>query len=571
MKLTPRDYQVEAVNSIYGYFHQGGTGHPIVAMPTGTGKSIVIAMFLESVFRAYPSQRVLVLTHVKELIQQNYDELMALWPSAPAGINSAGLGKRDTHNRIVFAGIGSVARYSHLFGRVDLVLIDEAHLVSPTESTMYQRFIAELTERNVALKVIGFTATPWRLGQGHITDGGLFTDVCFDITRVDAFNRLIAEGYLSMLIPRRTQALLDTDGVHMRGGEFIPAELQRAVDREDVTRAALQEAVVLGADRKHWLVFAAGVEHAMHVSEMLEDLGVPTACVHSRLTTKERDDAISGFKRGEYRAAVNNNVLTTGFNFPGIDLIVMLRPTASPGLWVQMLGRGTRPAPGKDNCLVLDFAGNTRRLGPINDPVLPRAKGKGNGTAPVRLCDACGTYNHASARTCICCGVEFQVVTKIHSIASGAELIRGDFPEVEEFSVDHITYLRHEKVGRPPSLKVSYYCGYRVFNEFVCLEHGKWARQRAEAWWKERTAAPVPATVERGLIDAPLLRAATHVRVWTNKQPYPELLAFCFDGTKFGKSDEAAPPPTTQVHAPTAGPVPGVDPFQDLDPDDIPF
>ena len=173
-------------------------------MPTGTGKSLVIAGFLESIYRQYPMQKVLVLTHVKELIEQNCEKLLALWPTAPAGVFSAGLKRKDIHDRIIFAGIASIAKHAEKFGCVHLVIIDEAHLVSPSEETMYHKFLAALRVVNPHIKVIGLTATPWRLGQGKITEDGIFTDVCFDITSISAFNRLIQEGYLSPLIPRRT-------------------------------------------------------------------------------------------------------------------------------------------------------------------------------------------------------------------------------------------------------------------------------------------------------------------------------------------------------------------------------
>lgn len=534
--MQPRSYQVEANQSIFGYF-LSNTGNPVVAMPTGTGKSVVIGMFCWEVLWQYPGQKIMVLTHVKELIEQNYSKLKALWPNAPAGIFSAGLGRREAYLPITFAGIGSVAKKAHLFGRVDLVLIDECHMVSATDTTMYQKFLAELRQANPNLKVVGFSATPWRLGQGRITDeGGLFTDICFDITGVEAFNRLIAEGYLSPLIPKRTRTMLDTDGVHMRGGEFISSELQAAVDRDEVTQAALAELVEQGTDRKHWLLFSSGIEHAEHIGQMLSlQYGVDNVVIHSKMAGGDaaRDEAIRRFKAGEVRCAINNNVLTTGFDFPGIDLIGMLRPTASPVLWVQMLGRGTRPWEGKDNCLVLDFAGNTGRLGPINDPVIPRKAGKGGGEAPVRICDACGTYNHASVKHCICCGAEFHFVTKLKMSAGTADLVAGEMPVVELFKVDHITYTIHTKLGSPPSVRVSYYCGLRSFLEFVCVQHEGWAKRKAREWWALRTSQPMPDTTEEAMQIISTLMPATHLRVWVNKK-YPQIMNCCLDGTAFG-------------------------------------
>ncbi len=603
--ILDRSYQTEAVGSIWSYFSSGAVGNPVVAMPTGTGKSIVIARFLQSVFGSYPNQKVLILTHVKELIQQNYEKLMMVWDFAPAGIYSAGLNQRVHTRPITFAGIASVAKKWALFGHVDLILIDEAHLVSPNEATMYQDFIAGLLSINPFLKVIGLTATPWRLGHGLITDPvvktvngqeveepSIFSDFCFDITGMEAFNRLIAEGFLMPLVPKKTGTVLSVDGVHMRGGEFIEKELQTAVDKDEVTYAALKEAMEVGHDRRKWLIFAAGTDHADHICDMLNSMGIPTGSVHSK--REGRDQTIKDFKAGKLRAVVNNNVLTTGFDDPEIDLIICLRPTASAVLWVQMLGRGTRPlyapgydlndlggrlsaieAGGKRNCLVLDYAANTKRLGPINDPLVPRRKGQGGGVAPVKECPVCNGWVHASLRWCdgempdgTRCKHEFTFETKLKQGASTDELIKGDMPIVEVFKVDHITAAKHEKLGVPPMMKISYYCGYQKFDEYVCIEHTNFAGRKAREWWKKRSEDDMPATTLQALEMVDQLPPATHLRVWINRK-YPEILATCMDGTAFG-TQEADPEKAPSVEA-SVPRKPNANAFKyDMD-DDIPF
>lgn len=567
-----RQYQSEAVGSIWAYFREHATGNPLVAMPTGTGKSVVIARFLQSVLMQFGRQRIMVLTHVKELIQQNYEKLMSLWNFAPAGIYSAGLNQRNFTQPITFAGIASVARWWAQFGHIDLILIDECHLLSPNDQTMYRTFIANLKSINPYLRVIGFTATPWRMGHGHLTDpyedskgnlmDPLFSDVCFDITALKPFNRLFDEGYLIPLVPKRPKLHLDTDGLHTRGGEFIEKEMQEKFDKAEITEAALREAMEYGADRKHWLVFASGTDHADHVCDMLNLMGIPADAVHSKRAG--RDKAIEDFKSGKIRALVNNNVLTTGFDFPGIDFIIILRATGSVVLWVQMLGRGTRPvfvgpydlntiegrhaaiqASGKLDCLVMDFARNTQTLGPINDPVVPKAKGKGGGDAPVKICEVCETYNHASVRFCggqpfktaLGCGAEFLFQVKFKTEAATDELIKIDEPVVEVFKVDSVTIDRHEKEGSPPMMKVSYYCGYKSYSEFICIQHTNFAGRKARQWWKARTDVEMPATTAEAIAIADqVLAAPTHIRVWTNKK-YPEIMAFCYDGTAFGTKE----------------------------------
>jgi DNA repair protein RadD len=271
-----------------------------------------------------------------------------------------------------------------------------------------------------------------------------------------------------------------------------------------------------------------------------------------------------------------------------------------------MLGRGTRPlyadgydtttkqgrleaivAGEKQNCLVLDFAGNTPRLGPINDPVLPRKKGEMAGEAPIKICPTCSTYNHASVRLCCYCGFEFPMATgpKVFASAGTAELIKADMPIVEVIPVDHVTYSVHYKTGRPPSVKVSYFCHLRRFTEYVRFEHpDQFSRNMATRWWNKRTAEGnrliVPASSADAVMAGNLLKAPTHLRVWTNKQ-YPEIMDYCFDGSAFGQEPAGTvSAPTTDtveepVYTPRPSPVHGNLPpvkkkFEDLG-DDIPF
>ncbi len=545
MELRP--YQKEAVASVFNYFAEGGEGNPVLAMPTGTGKSLVLAKLMEITLRSWPDQRTIMLTHVKELIVQNYETFLKIWPTAPAGVYSAGLGRRDHWAPITFAGIGSVAKRPELFGHINLAFVDECHLVSDKSNTMYQKFLSALKVVNPNLKVIGLSATPWRLGQGLITDAGLFTDFCYDITSMAAFNKLIADGWLCTLIPRKTEQQFDLSDVGIRMGEYITGQLVSAVDQDRITYAALCEAQALAQDRHSWLVFAVSVDHAEKCTECLNAIGVSATCIHSRVPSAERAQRLEAYKTGKIRAMVNNNVLTTGFDHPALDCIVMLRPTASPGLWVQMLGRGTRPFPGKKNCLVLDFAGNTERLGPINDPVLPKRKGKGGGgAAPIRECPQCHYYNHASIKTCINCGYEFPERVRFSPGASTDQLVVDEIPEINVFPVSRMTAQHHAKKDRPDSIRISYHCGMRRFSEYVCLEHANYAGKRARDWWRTHLRGNIllsgeietPESTREALMLIEHLNCPTHIRVWTNKN-YPEIMAHDFSGTAFGTLSES--------------------------------
>lgn len=539
---NPYWYQTNAVDSVYDYFANGGKGNPLVAMPTGTGKSLVIAFLIRNIFFAFPRQRILMLTHVKKLIEQNAEKLQSVWPTAPLGIYSAGLKSRDMIMPIVFGGVQSVAKaikrserdetttpeYSRHFGWRDIIMIDEAHLLSPEEDTEYQYVIASLKRINPNLKVIGFTATPYRLKMGMITDdGGIFTDICYDLTTLESFNRLVAEGFISPLIAKPTQTKIDLSAVGITGGDYNGKQAEAAVDKDEITFSAVKEMLEYGLNRNAWLVFSAGIDNAEHINAMLQSFGIHSTVVHSKI--KDSDKRILDYQNGQYQALVNAKMLTTGFDHPAIDFIADLGPTMSPGLHVQKLGRGTRPsqATQKSNCLVLDFAGNIRRLGPINDPVKPRKPGQGGGDAPVRICDSCGAYNHASARNCCNCGNPFSFETKLFRSSFDDAPMKSDAPIIEYFKVDKILYSLHEKENSPPSIKVSYFSGIRMFNEWICLEHKGMASHKARQWWRSRHHEDPPPTTHIALQRISELRKPATIRVHCNLK-FPDILGYEF-------------------------------------------
>jgi DNA repair protein RadD len=534
MNIELRPYQIDGLNALWNYFQSGKTGNPLLCWATGTGKSIAPAIFIKEVMRLWPTQRFMLITHVSELIKQNHEVLKDVWDTAPVGIHSAGLKQRDTAHPIIYAGIQSaVKRGASVFGRRDIVFIDEAHLISSNDTSMYSSFLAELKLINPFMKVIGMTATPYRMGSGMLTDdGGIFTDICHDITKMEEFNKLISDGYLSPLVPLRTRTELDVSNVSVNQGEFIATQLQGAVDKAEITFSALKEMCHAGADRKSWLIFASGIEHAEHIAEQLGAFGIDCAPVHSKRPSDYNDTAIKAFKANELRSIVNYGKLTTGFNHPGIDLIAMLRPTLSVPLWVQMLGRGTRIAPEKKDCLVLDFARNTPRLGPINDPRIPNKKGSSGGETPIKICESCGAYNHISARLCCNCGEAFTFQQKLVSKPGTEELIKAAateaLPQIETFNVLNATYAKHNgKAGKPPTLKATYFTTGLAFKEFVCLEHSGMAGKMARDWWRRRSKENPPASVDEALLHISNLKCPRFIRVHVNKT-YPEILGVEF-------------------------------------------
>lgn len=525
MTIQLRPYQEESLERIWAYFANGNKGNPLICYPTGTGKSILPAEFIKRIMVRYPEQRFLMVTHVKELIEQNAEVLKYAWPYAPLGIYSAGLKSKDTAHPIVFGGIQSMIKNPSIFGHRDICFVDEAHLISQDESSQYLTFLATMRLINPNLKVIGLTATPFRMGMGMLTDGGLFTDIIHDLTKMNEFNRLIAENYLSPLVPMRTKTELDVSNVGMIKNEFIASQLQHAVDKYEITYAGLQELVTAGQNRKSWLIFSSGIEHSNHIAEILAKFGVECASVHSKQTDEYNDSAIKAFKSNRLRAISCFSKLTTGFNHPSIDLIGDFRPTMSIPLHIQKLGRGTRPAVGKSNCLVLDYGRNVPRLGAVNDPIIPKKKGEKTGDLPVKLCDSCGAYNHISARKCCACGVEFTFQVKIVAKPGTTEILRSDAPIVEIFNVDNVVYTKKEnKNGKPPYIRVVYMCGMQSFSENVFPQHTGYARKLFSNWWKQRHQTEPPQLVDEALHYISQLRKPKRIKVWCNRV-YPEVLS----------------------------------------------
>ncbi|MFG0256081.1 MAG: DEAD/DEAH box helicase [Rhodopirellula sp. JB053] len=508
MKL--RGYQQAAVDAVYDHL-RNRNDNPVAVLPTGAGKSLVLAKIASDAVSRW-SGRVLILAHVKELLEQNADKVRRLCPEIKVGLYSAGLKKRDTKTPILVAGIQSIYKRACDLDPFDLIVVDEAHLISKKGDGMYRQFLADCKVINPHVRVIGLTATPFRLDSGMICSPEHFLNqVCYEI----GIKELIRDGYLSPLISKAGVNRADFGGLHLRAGEFVSEEVESLVNDDALVSAACGEIVELTADRRAVLIFASSVAHGRRVVEVLrENHGIECGFVTGETPAGERDELLSRF-RGDaptslietepLRFLCNVNVLTTGFDAPRVDCVVMLRPTMSPGLLYQCVGRGFRLHPGKENCLVLDFGGNIERHGPI-DQIKPKDKAKRPDQGPpAKECEKCHALVACGYANCPECGHPFPPPEReAHDAeASEAGVLSGEVTDTE-YDVQDIIYRVHRKrdadEDAPRCLRVDYMIGLeRWQSEFICIEHSGYARRKAEAWWSERCLDPCPSNAEEAV------------------------------------------------------------------------
>lgn len=369
-RLVPRWYQAEALEAIMDALQTASNVNPIAAIVTGGGKALLAAMLAESINQHQPSARVMILAPSMELVKQNAEEAIGYLPSvlvARVGVYCAGLGMKERLSQITIGTPQSVARQVKRFGKIDYVVVDEAHTFNPQLKTA-QSIIDGLRAANPNVRFIGLTATPFAmkgLKVVPLTEWGLFDAKVYDLTTGRNFNRLVREGYISPVVaPSLRFPQIDTTNVKTKGGDFDEAAL--AAEAMKVTRECVRVALENAPDRKHFMWFAVNIEHAHMIDDALRDAGESSVIIHGELDKHERVEGVEAYLKKQHRHIVSVAMLTTGFNAKFVDCLVLLRPSKSLVLVRQMIGRGLRPYPGKENVLVLDAGGNFARHGAIN-------------------------------------------------------------------------------------------------------------------------------------------------------------------------------------------------------------
>ena len=415
--LELRDYQSDAKAALYDYLRRKD-GNPCVVIPTAGGKSICIASVAADAVNLWHG-RVLILAHVKELVEQNSKELKGLCPDLPVGVYSAGLDRRDTKEPVIVAGIQSIYNKIDLFEPFDLVMVDEVHMVPPDGEGRYQTFLNAAKARNPNVRMVGWTATPFRTQGGLICrPENLFNEVCYEANVKD----LIDAGWLSKITAKAGVANADLDHLHIRAGEFVAEDVEKAMGEDRLVATACREIVEKTKDRKACLVFCTSVEHCRKVAEQISRFSGEECAVVTGDTPSEKRDEIIRRLKGESIATdlfggtlpplkycCNVSVMTTGTNIRRLDTIALLRPTASAGLYIQMVGRGFRLSPetGKAECLVLDYGKNVERFGPIDAIRITEPPSGGNREPLAKVCPQCRSLVPLSVMLCKECGYQF--------------------------------------------------------------------------------------------------------------------------------------------------------------------
>lgn len=392
------------------------------------------------------------------------------------------------------------------------VLVHNCHLIPHSDDGMYRELIKKLRANNPDLKIVGLTATPWRTNSGNLCEPygdqqPLFSEVAYELPMTE----LLKRGFLSPMVAKKMNQKMDVSGVHKRGGEFIEKELNAAVNTDEINKGIVEETIARCEDRKSWLVFGVSIDHCTRLRDMFRERGVKCEVVSSLTPSHERDRLIRDFIAGRIRCLVNVTLLTTGFDFPGLDAIILARPTGSPGLFLQMCGRGLRIAESKKDCILLDFAGNTHRHGLITHVNgIHKKKREGEDT---KDCPKCDTINEKKAERCVNCGHVFQKGQAPEQGDREAKLFKSQTTDrvmaAWEEGIEGVVIAAHCKphVARNTgitTLQVEYTLmaadgqQIRVW-QHVCIEHDGWANKQARAWWRQRSKAPPPSTVAEAM------------------------------------------------------------------------
>jgi DNA repair protein RadD len=423
--LKLRYYQRDAIDSLHHWFaNRPAEDHALIVLPTAAGKTIIFSHFIKEILAKDPTARFLVMAHRKELVEQAETKLKTVWPDAPVGVLAAGMKRFEIDSQILIASRDTLASPKRLdaVGSFDYMIIDEAHNVPPSSHTRYKKIITTLSDRN-PMKVMGCTATPYRMGQGYIYGNRkdhFFKGLAYSVS----IPELIRNGFLCRLSAYAVNedAIIDAGAVALKfkNGDFKESELEKIAMVDDTILQVINDWIdnAYTKGRTATVFFCVSVLHAEKMTQCLKTYGIEAECVTGETPKDKREDVLKRFNAGSIHAICNVGVLTEGWDAPRADCVALLRPTQSVGLFVQMCGRGMRLHEEKDNCLLLDYGENVARHGCL-DEIQP------DQSSPARyhpkICSNCSAINLPSAKKCIECGQEFEGSKKFEELQTKKE------------------------------------------------------------------------------------------------------------------------------------------------------
>lgn len=529
VNYIPREDQLDCLQNFWNYL-TNRDGNPVMIVPTGGGKSVIIAFACDELSKV--DRRALILAPKKELVAQNVEKFEAISGSEKSGVYCAGLNRKEADADFLFGTIQSCYKAATEIGFRHVVFIDEAHLVRPGDDGMFNFLISQLQVINPKIRIVGLTATAYRLDNGMIYGKHpdlMFDDVCHETKIPDLLSKGLLSPIKAISVPE-----VDMSSVRVVRGEFEHRSMEM-VFSADIGRAVaetVQAANQQGA--KSCLVFGCSIDHCEAIAdEIARFSGEECMVVTGETPSLLRENTLTRFKNGDLRWLVNCDVLTTGFDSPRTDLLSVMRSTMSPGLFAQMAGRALRTFEGKECAYLLDFGGNLKRHGALDSDDYGKIStrkqaasiAKDDDPQSVKECATCKQSVFKTDKICIHCGAELTVAREPNhddvADSTSVALECVSKPLARPLLVERTEYSLHTKRGASPTdprtLRVDYYCrkkgdiAVERHSEWVCLEHEGFARQKAVLWWSNRSGEPAPSMVEtavkmaeQGLLASPV-------------------------------------------------------------------
>jgi DNA repair protein RadD len=508
--MQPRPYQSECLEAILQAIPE--QREILIAAATGAGKTIVFCLLIKTLLTNWPQIKIGILAHRRELIMQAQDKLLKTWPDAPIGIACGSTGEViDIDKPVVIGSIQTLARRVEETSPFDLIIVDEAHRIPPiNKKSQYQGWLAAMRRFNPEVRIVGVTATPFRLGHGYIygavkrpDNDNLFPSLNYRIGISD----LQRQGYLCEYRAKEAKNISSDLSKVKVSGDFAIGELGEVMSRKEHVGSAVSAVEKYAVGRRRIVVFCVTIDHAQRVVDAFREAGHIAAAVHSDMPMKQRDMTLAEFEAGRIRILANVGVLTEGWDSPAVDCIVMCRPTKSAALYVQMVGRGLRPHPDKDDVLILDLANNCREHGDPDKPRIPIPGRAGKADAILKVCPKCFELIPVGAKECRECGYAYPVeVVQQNGSVEMANVAWCKTPAPTVVSVVEAAFNEYvSKAGnRMMRLGLTCQASHSInpiwCNEFLDFDgNNEWAMGKARRLWASLVGTDPPASVDEAV------------------------------------------------------------------------